>query len=204
VPDHHISIDELASAGKGLVDPARAAQIEAHIAACSVCQRAAAALQRVGAMLAADAGRPQPWAAPKPTLGSFGSGLPKRSPRRPVGPALTAAAAAAAVGFAGYLISAAAGLNEPPSLSVAIGSELDSAARSIAGSGDLSPHRFSHAWQCALEVIDGRITGLVSVTYEATPALLVYARHQGNTHVAIVTGCEDNRPTVVSSTVLSN
>ena len=88
--------------------------------------------------------------------------------------------------FAGYLISAAAGLNEPPSLPVAVGSELDSAARSIAGSGDLSPLLFSHAWQCALEVIDGRITGLVSVTFEATPALLVYARHQGKTHVAIV------------------
>ena len=202
--DHHISVDELASAGKGLVDPARAAQIEAHVAACSVCQRADAALQRVGAMLAAEVGRRQAWAPPKPTLGRFGSGLPKRSRRRSVGPALTAAAAAAAIGFAGYLISAAAGLNEPASLPVAVGPELDSAARSIAESGDLSPHRFSHAWQCALEVMEGRITGLVSVTFEATPALLVYARHQGKTHVAIVTGCADNRPTVDSSTVLSN
>ena len=202
--DHHISIDELASAGKGLVDQARAAQIEAHVAACSVCQRAAAALQRVGAMLAADVGRPSAWAPPRPTLGSFGSELPKRSRRRPVGPALTAAAAAAAVGFAGYLIGAAAGLNEPANLPVAIGPELDSAARTIAESGDLSPHRFSHAWQCALEVMEGRITGLVAVTFEATPALLVYARQHGKTYVAIVTGCADNRPTVSSSTVLSS
>ena len=202
--DHHISIDELASAGKGLVDQARAAQIEAHVAACSLCQRAAAALQRVGAMLAADVGRPSAWAPPRPTLGSFGSELPKRSRRRPVGPALTAAAAAAAVGFAGYLIGAAAGLNEPANLPVAIGPELDSAARTIAESGDLSPHRFSHAWQCALEVMEGRITGLVAVTFEATPALLVYARQHGKTYVAIVTGCADNRPTVSSSTVLSS
>jgi hypothetical protein len=51
---------------------------------------------------------------PRATLGTFGAELEKPRKSRWVIPALAAAAAAAVVGFGGYILSARAGLNEPP------------------------------------------------------------------------------------------
>ena len=41
---------------------------------------------------------------------------------------------------------------------------------------DLSPHRFSEAWECAREVTAGRITAITSAVVDGQPALLVYTR----------------------------
>jgi hypothetical protein len=52
---------------------------------------------------------------PRTTLGTVGEDLEKRRPRWPL-VALVAASVAAVVGFRAYVISASAGLNEPPPL----------------------------------------------------------------------------------------
>jgi anti-sigma factor RsiW len=140
---------------------------------------------------------------PKPSLGSFGSDLPKRSLRRLVLPAMVAAAAAAVVGFAGYVVSASAGLNEPPtSASVVDPKRLGSEAKSIESSQELSPHRYSRAWQCARTVTTGRITALTLVTVDGVPALLVYTRDDSLSYATIVTGCAVDRPSAGPSAML--
>jgi hypothetical protein len=68
---------------------------------------------------------------------------------------------------------------------------------------DLTPHRFSRAWQCAREVTDGRITGIASTTVDGVPALLVYLRKDDATQVVIVTGCGREAPSAGSSALVS-
>ncbi|HEY5821221.1 MAG TPA: zf-HC2 domain-containing protein [Propionibacteriaceae bacterium] len=125
----------------------------------------------------------------RPTLGMFGADLPHRAKARWLPPVLAAAAAAALVGFGGYVLSASAGLNEPPTVASAVNTrQLGSDARDLERDG-LSPHRFSQAWQCARQVTSGRIIGLATTTVDGRPSLLVYTRSDGVTQVTVVTGC---------------
>lgn len=117
---------------------------------------------------------------------------------------LAAAVFAALVGFAGYVVSASAGLNEPVASAPAQlnSRELAERAREIVERRDLDPHRFSQAWQCARRVTSGRITGLTPAVVDGSPALLVYTRSGGRTHVTVVTGCPAPSPSVGPSAVL--
>jgi hypothetical protein len=111
--------------------------------------------------------------------------------------------AAAAVGLGGYVLSAAAGLNEPPVVAVAVSTDdLAAEARTLQSARDLDPHRFSQAWFCGRSVTDGRITGLVRARVDGTPALLVYTRDDGSSHVNVVTGCRTRGPARTASAVL--
>ena len=231
----HLSVDELADAAEGLLDPARAAAADAHVAQCPACQSAAADLRRVTELLAADPAPPMPAGVTsrldsvlageserrtltgllgdralrsgarqlKPNLGSFGADLPKRTLRQLLPPVLVSAAVAAVVGFGGYVVSARAGLNEPPTTaSVVDPQRLGSDARSIELSHELSPHLFSQAWQCAHTVTRGRITGLASVTVDGVAALLVYSRQDGASYATIVSGCALDSPSAGPSAML--
>jgi hypothetical protein len=206
----HLSIDELADAAEGLLDPERATVAESHIAGCAECRAQSEALREVTVTLRAEPAPPMPetvahrlnevvaaesarrsgvW-KPKPTLGTFGEDLNKPSKSRWALPALAAAAAAAVVGFGAYLISASAGLNEPPVVAAVNSSDLGVEAHALEQiAGGLRPHRFSQAWGCARKVTEGRITGLAASTVDGTPALLVYTRSEGSTQVTVVTGC---------------
>lgn len=116
-------------------------------------------------------------------------------PGRRVGAFLAAAGLAGLAGFGGYLLSARAGLNEPPAAAVAVDSaDLRAQAHALAGAVDLDPHRFSRAWWCARDVTDGRITGLASATVDGRPALLVYTRTGGETVVTVVLGGSTGAP----------
>ena len=217
----HVSLDEIADAAEDLLDPDRAAAIDAHLRGCADCRSQADALAAVTARLAAaprsamppsvaralqaavagqpaEAGRVVSLAehrTAKPGLGVFGANLrPRRS--RWVRPGLVAAAAAIAAGFGGYVVSASAGLNEPPAISARISTQsLGPQAEALSRLGDLDPHRFSRAWQCAREVTDGRITGLAETTVNDSRALLVYHRLDGVAVVTVVTGCAAGTPT---------
>lgn len=141
----------------------------------------------------------------RPTLGTFGADLPGRPRSKFILAAAAAGAAAAAVGFAGYFLSASAGLNEPASSAPAVisSSQLGLEAYSIQQRSDLSPHRFSQAWQCSREVTQGRITALTSVVVDGEPALLVYTSKGGTKDVTVVTGCGSGRPSAGPSTTLA-
>lgn len=112
---------------------------------------------------------------------------------RPAAVALVAAVTTAAVGVAGYTLSATAGLNEPVANSIlqVQSSDLAEQARAIAAARNLSAHTFSGAWRCARGVTDGRIVGLTPAVVDGTPALLVYTRTRGQSWVTVVTGCPD-------------
>ena len=56
----HLSIDELADAAEGLLDPDRAAFVESHLAGCAECQANWDALREVTATLRADVSPPMP------------------------------------------------------------------------------------------------------------------------------------------------
>ncbi len=120
---------------------------------------------------------------------------PAPSPRwgRAVGAVLVAAVSAAAVGAAGYTLSAVAGLNEPLAASPlqVQSAELAEQARAIEEARSLSAHTFSGAWRCARTVTSGRITGLTPAVVDGTPALLVYTRVRGEPWVTVVTGCPE-------------
>ena len=60
---------------------------------------------------------------PRATLGTFGADRSRRPARRWLVPVLAAAAAALVVGFGGYVLSATAGLNEPPVVAALSSSE---------------------------------------------------------------------------------
>jgi anti-sigma factor RsiW len=219
----HLSIDELADVAEGLLDPERATAAESHIARCPECRAKSDALRQVTATLRAEPAAPMPegvarrlnevivaeiarrtdgW-KPKPTLGTFGQDLKKPSKSRWALPAVAAAALAAVVGFGAYLISASAGLNEPPVVAAVNSNDLGSEARTLEqAAGGLSPHRFSQAWDCARQVTDGRITGLAASTVDGTPALLVYTKSDGSTLVTVVTGCGAGTPSTGPSAVL--
>jgi hypothetical protein len=130
----------------------------------------------------------------RPTLGRFGEDLPRRSLQRRALPALAAAVIAALVGFGAYVVSASAGLNEPPVVAAVSSRNLATQAGALERSTDLDPHRFSRAWQCARQVTSGRIVALASSTVDGQPALLVYTRSGATTLVTVVTGCETGRP----------
>jgi hypothetical protein len=75
-------------------------------------------------------------------LGTFGEDLTKRKSRWALA-ALAAAVVAAVVGFGAYLISAGAGLNEPPVVAAVNSRDLGADARALEQtSGGLNPHRF--------------------------------------------------------------
>lgn len=219
----HLSIDELADAAEGLLDPERATVAESHIARCPVCRAQSDALREVTATLRTEPSAAMPEAVahrlneviaaesarrtdawkPKPTLGTFGQDLKKPAKSRWALPALAAAALAAVVGFGAYLISASAGLNEPPVVAAVNSNDLGSEARALEqAAGGLSPHRFSQAWDCARKVTNGRITGLADSTVDGTPALLVYTKSDGSTLVTVVTGCSVGTPSTGPSAVL--
>jgi hypothetical protein len=140
---------------------------------------------------------------PQAKLGSSGAHQDKPRKSRWVIPALAAAGAAAVVGFGAYVISARAGLNEPPVVAAVNIRDLGAEALALERtSGGLSPHRFSQAWGCARQVTDERITGLVSSTLEGSPALLVYTESGDSTHVTVVTGCGGGIPAAGPSAVV--
>jgi len=139
--------------------------------------------------------------APRPTLGSFGADLPSRRLHW-LRPALVAAVVALLVGFGGYVLSARAGLNEPPVVAAVNASELGPDAGAVERRIDLDPHRFTRAWQCARAATSGRIVGIAATTVDGTPALLVYIRSSGTTQVTLVTGC-GTEPSAGPSAVLS-
>ena len=219
----HLSIDELADVAEGLLDPERATATESHIARCPECRAQSDALRQVTATLRAEPAAPMPEAVahrlnevivaesarrtdgwkPKPTLGTFGQDLKKPSKSHWALPAVAAAALAAVVGFGAYLISASAGLNEPPVVAAVNSNDLGSEARTLEqAAGGLSPHRFSQAWDCARKVTEGRITGLAASTVDGTPALLVYTKSDGSSLVTVVTGCGAGTPSTGPSAVL--
>ena len=118
-------------------------------------------------------------------------------------PLLAAAVAAAVVGTGGYVVSARAGLNEPPVLGVALSTtDLAAEAQQVAAERDLDPHRFSQAWLCARSATRGRITGLVGARVDGGPALLVYTRDEGASSVVVVRGCAGAAPAAVASAAL--
>jgi anti-sigma factor RsiW len=216
----HLSIDELADAAEGLLDPERAAFAESHIAGCTECRAQSEALHEITGMLRTEPPLPMPEAVahrlnnvvaaesamrtdvgkPKRTLGTFGEDLKKSSKSRWALPAL---AAAAVVGFGAYLISSSAGLNEPPVVAAVHSSDLGLEARALEqAAGGLSPHRFSQAWGCARKVTDGHITGLAASRVDGMPALLVYTKSDGSTLVTVVTGCATDTPSAGPSAVL--
>lgn len=87
------------------------------------------------------------------------------------------------------MISAGAGLNEPPVAAAVNSSDLATQARALEeANGGLSPHRFSQAWDGAREVTERRITGLASNTVDGLPALQVYTESDGSTQVTVVPG----------------
>jgi len=230
----HLSIDELADAAEGLLDPDRAALVESHLARCAECRGQSEALREVTAALRTDVSPPMPDAVahrleqvvaaesadrahapdssavgngqsasrrqPRVTLGTFGTDLDRPRRSRWVIPAL---AAAAVVGFGAYVISASAGLNEPPVVAAVDSRDLGAEAIALQRtSGGLSPHRFSQAWGCAREVTAGRITGLASSSVDGTPALLVYTKSDGSTQATVVRGCAGGAPSAGPSAVL--
>ncbi|HLL63574.1 MAG TPA: hypothetical protein VK401_11025 [Propionibacteriaceae bacterium] len=139
----------------------------------------------------------------RPTLGRFGEDLPRRSLGRRLLPALAAAVAASVVGFGAYVLSASAGLNEPPLVAAVSSRSLGPQAGALERSRDLDPHRFSRAWQCARQATNGRIAALANSTVDGTPALLVYTRSGATTMVTVVTGCESGRPTPKQTAIVS-
>jgi hypothetical protein len=140
---------------------------------------------------------------PRKTLGTFGEDLKNPPKSRRLLPTLAAAAGAAIVGFGAYVISAGAGLNEPPAVAAVNGSDLATQARALEeANGGLSPHRFSQAWDCAREVTDRRMTGLASSTVDGTPALLVYTESDRSSQITVVTGCRAGTPAAGQSATL--
>ena len=138
-----------------------------------------------------------------PTLGQFGRDLHTPPAWRRVAPLLVAAVLALVVGFGGYVLSATAGLNEPPVVATVVSTgDLAAQAGSLVASQDLDPHRFSNAWFCARAVTRGRITGLAGARVDGSPALLVYTRRGPADDVTVVTGCNGVQPTAVASATL--
>jgi hypothetical protein len=230
----HIGFDELADAAAGLLDAARAAQIHTHLSDCEQCTVRASGLNQVTELLAseppptmpagvsvrleqvlaaegrrrsavAEAG-PSTLVSPriKPGLGNFGDDLARHPRRLFLRSALGACLLAGAIGFAGYFVSASAGMNEPPATAPAVvsSSELGPEASSVLKRADLSAHRFSQAWQCARDVTDGRITAITAAVVDGTPALLVYTEHEKTTEVTVVKGCGTGSPFAGPSTAL--
>lgn len=243
-PNPHPSLEDLADAAEGLLGPDRQSGVRSHLSGCGRCREAAASLQQVSSVLAAEPAPPMPdavaarlqaalgqesarratgragsqpdvsWRRPArpgahpltphahPSLGHFVPVLHRPPAHRRLVPVLAAAVLALVVGSGGYVLSATAGLNEPPVVMAAVSSaDLAEQARSLEESRDLDPHRFSNAWFCARSVTRDRITGLVGARVDGSPALLVYSR-SGAESVTVVTGCSGLQPTAIASAVL--
>lgn len=111
--------------------------------------------------------------------------------------ALGAALVASTAGFGGYVLSAAAGANEPPidqPIVVANAESLASSASSAAAE-DLNAYRFSRTWRCARRVTDGTITGIRSTVLDGQHGFLVFLDTGSGKHAVFVTGCETGTPT---------
>ena len=106
-------------------------------------------------------------------------------------PALAAAVVAAVVGFGAYVVSASAGLNEPPVVAAvsrqSLGAQAGALARSRTWTRTGSPGPGSARGRRP----SGRIVALASSTVDGTPALLVYTRSGATTLVTVVTGCDE-------------
>jgi hypothetical protein len=150
---------------------------------------------------AGSASGPVAWT--RPTLGRFGEDLPRRSLKRGLVPALAAAMTAAVVGFGAYVVSASAGLNEPPVVAAVSSASLAAQAGALERNRDLDPHRFSRAWQCARQATSGRIVALANSTLDGAPVLLVFTRSGATTLVTVVRGCETGRPSAGQSAPVS-
>lgn len=181
--------------------PAELAEVERWLAATPPPRMPADVAARLDTVLAGEVERRErkhAWAGrpvERVSLGEFGADLHRRSRRRSLAGFLAAAALATAVGFGGYVASASAGLNEPPTVAAVSSRSLDAQAAGLAAGGDLQPHRFSRAWQCARQVTSGRIAALANTTVDGEPALLVYLRRGSGTVVVVVRGCGTGRPT---------
>ncbi len=154
------------------------------------------------ASIAPQAGSNPGWS--RPTMGSLEKTMSRRRrPSRIIFAALGTCALAAVVGFAGYLVSAVSGHNEPAAdrpLVLQDGQLGDSAE--VGDHADLSAHRFSDAWTCARRVTSGRITGIrASVVDDRSGFLVFLAGTGGTTRVVFVSGCGAS-PTAGPSSVL--
>ncbi|SDS73389.1 anti-sigma factor family protein [Microlunatus soli] len=135
----------------------------------------------------------------KPRLADrFNQTLTPRSGLRAklAGGAAGAALLATAVGFGGYLTSSSIGAAEPSTdrpIMVAEGS-LHASAAAAEEQGDLDPHRFTRAWNCARDVTDGRITGITSMVLDQRSGYLVILRDRGETRAVFVSGCDTDSP----------
>ncbi|MET0694763.1 MAG: zf-HC2 domain-containing protein [Propionibacteriaceae bacterium] len=229
----HIPLEELADAAAGVLDGKRVESVQAHLGSCAACRDSWTALHEVTDRLANDPAPtmpadvaqrltqalaeesrqraaqaqvpPAPHPAPylHPTLGPFGADLSRPRWAKYALPAVAACVAAGVVGFAGYFISARAGLNEPPtSVAVVNSKQLGAQAQSVLIQSDPGPHRFSQAWQCARQVTSGRITAISTANVDGEPALLVYTTTDGADLVTVVTGCSSDTPQAGPSTTL--
>ncbi len=223
----HPTVPEIAEAAERLLGADHDAEITQHLAGCPDCQQTAAALREVSSVLAAEprptmppsvaarlsaalgehASRPRRIHAtapvPRTSLGAFGADRHRHPVSRWIGPVLVAAVFAALVGFGGYVLSARAGMNEPPVVAAVNSAELGADAKALQKVTDLDPHRFSQAWQCARQVTSGRIVGLATTVVDGSPALLVYTRSGGRTLVTVVSGCHRSDPSAGPSAVLN-
>lgn len=198
--DDHLSGCRRCAAEKAQLD-----QVSLRLAAEPVPAMPAAVADRLAAIIATEQQRRSSGAAdaddlhrreladrPKPSLGTLGSDLGKPSRTRFVGRLLVACVAAVGIGFAGYAVSARAGLGEPEAIRSPLTSkDLASQAESLRSSKDLDSHWLSRAWSCVQKVTDGRITDIARVTVDGAPALLVYSTAGERSQVTVVTGCPD-------------
>ena len=108
-----------------------------------------------------------------------------------------AALLASTAGFGGYVLSASAGANEPPTDQPIVAPDAQSLASSAAraASGDLDAYRFSRAWQCARKATDGSITGIRSTVLGGQHGYLVFLKTDTGNHAVFVTGCDTGIPT---------
>ncbi|HEY5785463.1 MAG TPA: hypothetical protein VIT65_11865 [Microlunatus sp.] len=217
MPDHlaldHLALDDLADLAVGELPVDASVAAEEHLAVCGSCRadlaELSADLETISGQLAA---LPTPTlpvtvaaqldrvlAGEEATVVPFRRSAPLKAPASAsyvkqtgvVRLMLAAAAAAAVVGFGGYVLSASAGLNEPSALSPTQVHQaaLAEQAKNLAQNRDLDPHLFSAAWRCARQVTAGRITGITPVYVAGEENYLVSTRASGRTYATLVTGC---------------
>lgn len=104
---------------------------------------------------------------------------------------------ASTAGFGGYVLSASAGANEPPTDQPIVAPDTQSLASSAAraASNGLDSYRFSRAWQCARRATNGHITGIRSTVLGGEHGYLVFLKTDAGSHAVFVTGCDTGIPT---------
>lgn len=107
-----------------------------------------------------------------------------------------AALLASTAGFGGYVLSATAGANEPPTEQPIVAANTQSLASSAAraASGDLDAYRFSRTWRCARKATDGSITGIRSTVLGGQHGYLVFLKTGSGRRAVFVTGCDTGIP----------